>query len=91
MRVRLMGMSCALALILALVFAGSGTAETTCYLYENSKVVEHGDGNGPGCALTGPGCNECITTASRGVKVCYWVDFNDIYCYWGGQYPDNQI
>lgn len=79
------------ALALILLASVSGSAETVCYFYEDSRVVELGDGDGPGCALTGPGCNECITTASRGVKVCYWTTFFDYYCYYGGQYPDNQI
>lgn len=62
---RLMKMA-AVTTILILLASASGNAETVCYFYEDSKVVELGDGHGPGCALTGAGCNECITTASRG-------------------------
>lgn len=90
MRTRVWPWRLGITLVSALVFSGSGNAETVCNTYENSKVALF-DSYGPACYDTGPGCHECVTTATRGVKVCYWIDFNDIYCYYSGQYPDNQL
>jgi hypothetical protein len=87
LRVSLVALSVALALVL--LFSDNGSAEN-CTQYANSTVFDSPD-YGPGCIDTGPGCNECVTTASRGAKVCYWVNFNDIYCIYTGQYPDNQM
>jgi hypothetical protein len=81
----------ALSMMLGLALsAASGNAET-CTSYPDSIVFDF-PGYGPGCVNEGPGCTECVTTASRGVKICYWTDRNEaIYCYYSGQYPDNQI
>ncbi len=79
------------AVSVVLLFSRNSNAETVCTQYGSSVAVEDLGGYGPACAGTGPGCNECVTTASRGVKICYWTTLNDIYCFFGGQYPDNQI
>ncbi len=87
LRVSLVALSVALALVL--LFSDNGNAQT-CTFYANSIVFDSPD-YGPGCIDTGPGCNECVTTASRGARICYWTTTFEVYCFFGGQYPDNQI
>lgn len=75
----------------SMLVSQSGDAEN-CTFYANSMPYDFGLAYGPGCVGTGPGCNECVTTSTRGVKVCVWDPFlNVIYCYYSSQYPDNQI
>jgi hypothetical protein len=90
MRLRSGLVAFAMALFSVLLFSDRGDAET-CQRYPNSIVFDSPD-YGAGCIDEGPGCTECITTASRGVKICYYTFFNEaVYCYYGGQFPDNQI
>lgn len=91
MRLRRWCLAFAVALISMLSFVQSGNADTVCTFYPNSSPRDLGS-YGPGCFGVGPGCNECVTTVSRGAKVCYWDPFfYDIYCYYTGEYPENQI
>lgn len=92
MRLKCFLFGCAALLVSLLLVTRDGSAQTTCTKYPNSVVYDFQFPIGPGCIDEGPGCNECITTASRGVKICYYTFFNEaVYCYYGGQYPDNQI
>lgn len=91
MRLRRFCVVFAVALVSILFLVQKGNA-TTCTFYANSMPYDFGLDWGPACVQTGPGCRECITTASRGAKACYSDPFdNVIYCYYTGQYPDNQI